>query len=177
MYSRSNFFWTPEGSFSMGRMCAAYCEKTAELCPMVHECGVLITEGSKAILIISIPLLILFYKSSYFSQLITVRSSFGYPERALHHLHLSLTLPAPLGTAPTVDTQLSVQSKQITSEKTSFYPSKHSAPSPFPVLNSYNIFIFTEKRKDFFHLCKKNNDTKQTFSGWKYTHKISRKKF
>lgn len=55
LYSRSNFFWTPEGNFSMVRMCAACCEKTAELCPMVHECGVLITEGPKDVLIISIP--------------------------------------------------------------------------------------------------------------------------
>lgn len=96
--------------------------------------------------------------------MITFRASYGYPEGVLHHLHLSLSRPGPLGTAPIVDIQLSMQSMKITSEKTSSYPSRQSAPSPFPVFNSYNIFIFTEKIKDFFHLCKKNNDTKQVFS-------------
>lgn len=80
---------------------------------------------------------------------------YGYPKRALHHLYLSLTLPAPLGIAPIVHTQLSMQSKKITSEKTSSYPSKQSAPSPFPVLNSYNIlqyFYIYRNNKGFLSL-------------------------
>lgn len=94
----------------MARMCAARCEKNQlSSAPWCMNVGFSSSEGMKDLLfipplVISIPPLILFYKSSYFPQLITVRPSYGYPQRALHHLHLSLTLSAPLETAPIVDT-------------------------------------------------------------------------
>lgn len=69
VYSRSNFFWTPEGNISMVRMCAACCEKTQlGSAPCCLNVGFSSSEGTKDLLIISIPLFILFYESSYFPQ-------------------------------------------------------------------------------------------------------------